>query len=1036
MRKKINKILYIFMIVILIMQYLSVVCLAVTEISKANLKNDHKITTNLQFKHEDGTWHNVVCNYICYTHNGIKYPAYCIKHGVNGVDEEGPYTVQISELLSDNKIWRTIMNGYPYKTPAQLGVETADDAYVATKQAINSVLLNRDVKSFYKGINAKGKKIVNAIYNISQIGKNGTQTMKDANLKINQVNDLKQYDKKYYYQEYKVTSDVNISTYTIDSISGFPKGSYVTDIVGNKKEKFNNEEKFRVMIPKNEIITDFKGIINITGKCQTYPIFFGKAPNSNVQDYAITYDSYGNFQATGKFAQKVNSAQIAVLKLDKDSLKPIEGVTYQLTAENGSIVDMKTTNSEGKISFKKLYPGNYTLQEIKTNDHYILDQTTYKITLGYNEVINKNLTNEHKKGNLKIIKVDKDDHDTTLGGIEFELINEANEVVANLTTDADGEAYIENINTGNYTLKETRTKKEYNLCVDEDIVVKWNKTSEIVIENEKKKGQIKVIKEDADHHQIKLSGIEFEVIDKNNRIVEKIVTDKNGEAITSRLPIGEYKIKETSLGNNTEYILNDKIYTLTVEDDKILDLHIENEHKKGKLKLIKVDQDNHSIPLANVQFEIIDDDGFTYFATTNENGIAEVENVRTGKVITREIKTSYEYVLSTTEYTTEIAFNKTSELIIENEKKKGQVEVYKTDADDHTIKLQEVEFDILDDNDHIVDTIITDQNGYAISKRLPIGEYYLKEIKTDRKYVLNDEMTKVQIKENEVQTLNIANHKIKGRIQIIKVSSKNSPVLNITKGDAVANASFEIYDSNKNLVDVLVTDEKGMAVSTELEMGRYRIKEVHTSEQYILNANEFWVNIEKNNEIKELQIENEPVIPRLEIEKTGQDEAHANEEIKYEFAIQNTGNSALNDFTWTEMIPYEQVKITKMITGKYNSNSDYQIYYKTNQKEETLLKEVNSNTSEYLDFTSIPLSKNEIITEIKMKYGTVPAGFKTDVNPVIFVKVEENVRKDDSIINQTNLTGTCAGYELRDEDSFKTKIKELKIEKKLPRTGG
>ena len=153
MKNKFKKAIYILIMIIILLQYLSVISMAATEISKANLKNDHKITTNLQFKHEDGTWHNVVCNYICYTHNGIKYPAYCIKHGVNGVDEEGPYTVKISELLSDNKIWRTIVNGYPYKTPSQLGVETADDAYVATKQAINSVLLNRDVKSFYRGTN-------------------------------------------------------------------------------------------------------------------------------------------------------------------------------------------------------------------------------------------------------------------------------------------------------------------------------------------------------------------------------------------------------------------------------------------------------------------------------------------------------------------------------------------------------------------------------------------------------------------------------------------------------------------------------------------------------------------------------------------------------------------------------------------------------------------------------------------------------------------------------------------------------------------
>lgn len=1035
MKKKINKIIYILMIIMLLMQCLATISLADTIISKAYLKNDHKITTNLQFKHEDGTWHNVVCNYICYTNNGTKYPAYCIKHGVNGVDEEGPYTVQISKLLSDDKIWRTIINGYPYKTPAQLGVETADDAYVATKQAVNSVLLNRDVKSFYRGTNAKGKKIVNAIYNISQIGKNGTQTMQDANLKISKKKELTQYDETYYYQEYTVTSDVNIGTYSIDSISGFPNGSYVTDVSGNKTEKFSNGENFRVMVPKNKITSDFTGTVNISGKCQTYPIFFGKAPNSKVQDYAITYDSYDNFKATGKFVQKVNSAKIIVLKKDEESLQPIEGVKYKLTEENGNTIDLQTTNSEGKISFEKLYPGNYILQEIETNDNYILDKTKHEVTVGYNEVIVKTLTNKHKKGNLKIIKVDKDDNDITLGGIEFDLINDQNVVVEHLVTDANGEAYIENINIGNYILKETKTKKEYNLCIDKDITVKWDETSEIIIENEKKKGQIKIVKEDKDHNQIKLSGVEFEVLDKNNRIVEKITTDKNGEATTSKLPIGEYKLKETNLGNNTEYIMNDTIHTVKVEDNKVSELHISNEHKKGTLRIVKVDKDDNNIPIKNVEFEIIDEDGFTYNVTTNEKGIAEIKDIRTGNITIKETKTGQEYVLSKGEYNSEIKFNKTSEIVIENEKKKGQVEIYKTDADNNAVKLQGVEFEVIDSNNTVVDRIITNENGYAISKKLPIGEYYIKETKTDKKYILNNEIIKLQIKENEIQTLNITNKKIKGRIHIIKISAKDSPMLNIKQGDIVQNVTFEIYDDKNELVDKLVTDENGQAISKELDIGRYRIKELYTSEYYILNTHEFWVNIENNNEIKTIQIENEPAIPRLDIEKTGEEEAYNCDEIKYDFSIKNTGNIELNNFTWIESIPYQQIQVTKMITGIYNSDIEYQIYYKTNKKDYTLFKELNSNTSEYLDFSSIDLSKDEIITELKIEYGTVPVGFKSVVKPSVLAKVKNTVKENEVITNKTTLTGDFMEYQLKDEDSFKTKIKKMKIEKKLPRTG-
>ena len=645
MRKKSNKIIYILMIAILFIQSLSNVVIGVTAISKANLKNDHKITTNVQFLHEDGTWHNLVCNYIAYTNAGKKYPAYCIKHGVNGVDEEGSYTVKISELLSDEKIWRTIVNGYPYKTPEQLGVETADDAYVATKQAVNSVMLNRDVKSFYKGINSKGKKIVNAIYNISQIGKYGTQKMPDANLKINKVSELIKYNEDWYYQEYSVTSDVNISEYIVENIKGFPEDSYISDYTGKGITKFKGEENFRIMIKRKNIVSDFIGTINLQGKCETYPIFFGKAPNSKVQDYAITYGSYNNFETTDEFEQKVNNSEITVIKKDEDTLKPIQGVKYQLSTKEGEILESKITNTEGKISFENLYPGNYILQEISTNENYVLDNNKIEIQLKFNDILEKTLTNKHKKGNLKIIKVDKDDPNITLGGIEFELINSDKEVVSELITNADGEAYAENINIGNYILKETKTKKEYNLCIDQDIVVKWNETSTITIENEKKKGQIKIIKQDKDYENIKLSGVEFEILDSSNRIIEKIVTDESGEALSSRLPIGEYKVREVNSEANLDYIVSEEIYNINIEDNKISELLIKNEHKKGNLKIYKVDKDNNEILIENVKFEIIDEDGFKYYAATDKNGIAEIKDIRIGKIKIIETETKKEYIL-------------------------------------------------------------------------------------------------------------------------------------------------------------------------------------------------------------------------------------------------------------------------------------------------------------------------------------------------------------------------------------------------------
>lgn len=850
--KKMNKVIYIFMIMILFIQNIFGVVEAATKISKADLKKDHKITTNLEFKHQDGTWHTVIGNYICYTNNGKKYPAYCIKHGVNGVDEAGNYTVNISKLLTDEKVWRTIINGYPYKTPEQLGVETEDDAYIATKQAINTVMLNRDVKNFYRGKNTKGEKIVEAIYNISEIGKNGTQTRKDANLKINKDTELLKYNDELYYQEYKVTSNVNISQYTINEISGFPEGSYITDEKGNKKHTFSSGEKFRVMIGEKYLDKDISGNINISGKCKTYPIFFGEAPRSNVQDYAVTYDAYGEFEANLKVIDKTNNASIKVVKQDKDTLEPIEGVKYKLSKENGEIISVKSTDKDGIIEFKNLYKGIYILQEIETDKNYIIDEKKYNLNLEYEQQFTKELNNEHKKGNLKILKVDKDDNDLTLGGIEFDLIDSKGKIVKHLITDADGEAVANDINIGNYTLKETKTKKEYKLSIDKDIIVKWNETSNIVIENEKQKGRIEIYKEDEENEQIKIPGVEFYVMDNKNNIVEKLITDSK---------------------------------------------------------------------------------------------------------------------------------------------------------------------------------------GYAITSRLVVGDYYLKEIKTGKEYVLDTELKKIKIDNDKTTTVKITNRKKKGKISIRKTSSMESRFLGIKKGQNISGVVFNIYDSNGKIVDEITTDENGQAISKDLDIGRYKIKEKESNENYLMNEQEVIITIEKDGEIKIVNIENEPIIPKLKIEKRGPEQVCTNEEIEYEFDIRNNGNVEITDFTWIEYLPYEKTDIKKMSTGTYNENINYNIYYKTNKNDYKLLKTVNSQKDEYIDFDFIGLEKNEIVTEIKYEFGKVMAGFKNNTKPKIIVKSKDKLKNGEIIENNTELTGKFKEQTIKDIANVKTILKEIQIAKKLPRTG-
>ena len=86
-------------------------------------------------------------------------------------------------------------------------------------------------------------------------------------------------------------------------------------------------------------------------------------------------------------------------------------------------------------------------------------------------------------------------------------------------------------------MHEILTNKWYNLAEDTNVIVEWNETTNSTIENELRKAQVKVIKIDKDNNEIKLEGVKFEVLDENQKVLETIVTDKNGEALTSKYPV-------------------------------------------------------------------------------------------------------------------------------------------------------------------------------------------------------------------------------------------------------------------------------------------------------------------------------------------------------------------------------------------------------------------------------------------------------------------------------------------------------------------
>lgn len=394
------------------------------EIDSAYIENLGKCEMHLQFKSPDmDYWSYVTTTMVGYRdNNGVLHYAYCLNADRNGVGEEEAYTVNVTEILSDVQVWRAVVNGFPYKTPAELGVANEQDAFVATKQAIYSVLYNRDVDSFYRGVDARGNQIANAIKTIVNKARTGTETpITNSIIETNKIGDFKADGNTYYSQEYSVSSNVDVLNYDVTSINNFPEGSYVADLNGNAKTSFSGGEHFKVMIPKDKILENFDGKISLSGKVKTYPVFFGQSPSESLQNYALTYDAYTTASGEATLSVDAYKSSIKVIKIDAETKKAIEGVEFNFRYSDGQNIGNYKTDKQGCITINSLKQGTVIATEIATADEYILNDEEQEILLDYNAYKELTVENEHKRGDLTVYKVDADNNKIGIGGVEFAL---------------------------------------------------------------------------------------------------------------------------------------------------------------------------------------------------------------------------------------------------------------------------------------------------------------------------------------------------------------------------------------------------------------------------------------------------------------------------------------------------------------------------------------------------------------------------------------------------------------------------------------
>ena len=527
-----------------------------------------------------------------------------------------------------------------------------------------------------------------------------------------------------------------------------------------------------------------------------------------------------------------------ILKIDSETHKPIEGVTFEIY-KDGKLLGNYTTGADGRIWLPYAEPGTYQAQEVITDPKYVLNEKVFTIENNSEYPTFFTIPNVMKK-DITVTKIDKDTG-KPLQGVVFQGFKDGKSI-GYFTTGADGKFTISYADSGTYTFREYHTLAGYVLN-KEPITIEHTTDGnvDIIVDNTVQK-KFEVVKVDSQTKQ-PLAGVQFKIW-RDATLLGDYTTDENGKITIEKAPAGTYKVQEVA--TLKEYILNDKPLEIEHTTDKDTSITVENTKKPG-LSITKIDAETKK-PLSGAVFKLTRANGdvIREDITTGEDGTAFVEGLDAADYIVTEITAPGGYILDKNPRTISLEQGKTYTLTIENTKKPGLL-IKKVDA--QTSKpLAGASFKVTRGDGSVVrENVVSDADGIVHLAELDTGTYIITETKAPDGYVIDETPKTVQLRKGQTYEVVFSNSRSYG-LQIRKIiKGTNKPL---------SGCVFQVAKANGEIIGKYTTNSAGLATVSGLEDGVYVVTELSCPEGYRLDSTPQNV-IVKSGELATVEFQNE-----------------------------------------------------------------------------------------------------------------------------------------------------------------------------------
>ncbi|QWI73203.1 Cys-Gln thioester bond-forming surface protein (plasmid) [Bacillus mycoides] len=537
--------------------------------------------------------------------------AYCLTYG-----KLSPNGNDLPEMgRTDDVVYRVLLNGYPQKSPEELGVSNWKEAHYATQLGVWAALGQIDINE----VQHRNGNVTKAVKSIID-GANASQETQEMYMNITPTDNQEAKLNGEYFATtvYQIESNAKNGVFTVQ-LANAPNGTKVVSINGEEKQQFNLGEQFRILIPKSSQTGNFSlkvtsNLFNLqavayqgTDKVQDTTVLLEKNEGKMSADLQVNWKSLGGLKVV-----KVGE--------QKDLL---QGAVFEVMNSANEKVGTMTTNEQGSAVLSGLEIGTYALKEVKSPTGYVLNGQPQQIEVKTGEVATITVQNVKVKGNIEIKKLS--DSGKTLQKVEFTVYTAEGKEITKTTTNKQGIAQVKDLPYGKYYFVETKGIEGYlfNQTKYPFEIKEQGKVLTFTVENKEVKGNVQLLKVDGENPDKKLEGAVFILQDSKGKQITEHKSDKNGLIEVKDLPFGAYSFVEKK--SPTGYVLTKELIPFSIsEQGKTILLTMKNKYITGELEISKVDVADGNNKLPNAEFTIFNEKGEEVVkGKTNQNGIAK-----------------------------------------------------------------------------------------------------------------------------------------------------------------------------------------------------------------------------------------------------------------------------------------------------------------------------------------------------------------------------------------------------------------------------